>query len=274
MLNFLNRLAPRPASDRSRAVPRLPARFANAAAHDSFASVIGGGIGGGIGDGLGAGFGAGFGGDPDSAAGAALNAGPASAASDGRTAAAGKPGAGATGPEAPKGPRPDMRDDPHGAALPGGGVPPSPTPGMPPGPTAPSPASDTSNAADGATHPFGSPQRAGAAAASALRRTATGAGQTALQTSARPVPAHPLGPRASDLQRMAPLSADTLAARAARRSEPVRPVIHVTIDRIDVRAAPVPQRTAAAPRPRERAPGQSLSDYLRYGAKPPHGRAP
>jgi hypothetical protein len=68
--------------------------------------------------------------------------------------------------------------------------------------------------------------------------------------------------------RGAPLSEAVVAGRAMAVREQA-PVIHVTIDRLDVRA-PAPARTEAArqrPRPQ---PAVSLSDYLREGA--PEGR--
>jgi hypothetical protein len=61
-----------------------------------------------------------------------------------------------------------------------------------------------------------------------------------------------------------PLSNATLAARLDQRSEQ-RPVIHVTIDRIEVRAPAA--AACAVPLPKSRAvSGVSLSDYLRGGA--------
>jgi hypothetical protein len=61
-----------------------------------------------------------------------------------------------------------------------------------------------------------------------------------------------------------PMSAPALAERHAAAAEP-RPVVHVTIDRIDVRAPAAPARPAAAPRARNAAPSVSLADYLRQG---------
>jgi hypothetical protein len=69
-----------------------------------------------------------------------------------------------------------------------------------------------------------------------------------------------------------PLSAAALAARMPARSE-APPVVHVTIDRIDVRAAPTPARAPSTPRVRHGAPSVSLADYLRAGSKPPSGGA-
>jgi hypothetical protein len=60
------------------------------------------------------------------------------------------------------------------------------------------------------------------------------------------------------------MSAPALAERHAAAAEP-RPVVHVTIDRIDVRAPAAPARPAAAPRARNAAPSVSLADYLRQG---------
>lgn len=59
----------------------------------------------------------------------------------------------------------------------------------------------------------------------------------------------------------APLSDAAMAERGSRAS-PSQPVIHVTIDRIDVRAAATAKPAAAARRER-RAPTVSLTDYLR-----------
>ena len=60
----------------------------------------------------------------------------------------------------------------------------------------------------------------------------------------------------------APLSAAAVAERKATQTNP-RPVIHVTIDRIEVRA-PAATRPASRPaRTRETAPTVSLKDYLR-----------
>jgi hypothetical protein len=63
---------------------------------------------------------------------------------------------------------------------------------------------------------------------------------------------------------VAPLSAAVVAARP-RASRDERPVIHVTIDRLDVRAPAGPK----APAERRKArplPSQSLADYLRGSA--------
>ncbi len=68
---------------------------------------------------------------------------------------------------------------------------------------------------------------------------------------------------------LAPLSAATLAQRSERgRQEPSRhapaeprPVIHVTIDRIDVRAPATPAAQPVA-RSRPKTPTVSLGDYL------------
>jgi hypothetical protein len=58
------------------------------------------------------------------------------------------------------------------------------------------------------------------------------------------------------------MSARALASRPAQRSDS-RPVVHVTIDRIEVRAPAAPERPKPAPRSRATAPSVSLSDYLR-----------
>ena len=61
----------------------------------------------------------------------------------------------------------------------------------------------------------------------------------------------------------APLSESAVAARIAPPVD-AAPVIHVTIDRIDVRA-PETTRPAAPARPTRRQPSMSLADYLRTG---------
>jgi len=63
---------------------------------------------------------------------------------------------------------------------------------------------------------------------------------------------------------VAPLSDAVVAARP-RSPREERPVIHVTIDRLDVRVPAAPN--AAAERRKARPlPSQSLADYLRGGA--------
>jgi hypothetical protein len=59
-----------------------------------------------------------------------------------------------------------------------------------------------------------------------------------------------------------PLSAIAVAARSAARADN-RPVIHVAIDRIEVRTPAAPSRSAAPVPKRTRAAGVSLSEYLR-----------
>jgi hypothetical protein len=59
-----------------------------------------------------------------------------------------------------------------------------------------------------------------------------------------------------------PMSEASLAQRVVRARDQ-RPVIHVTIDRIDVRAPAAAQRPAAPARARAAAPSVSLSDFLR-----------
>jgi hypothetical protein len=82
----------------------------------------------------------------------------------------------------------------------------------------------------------------------------------------------PIARTALPTSHAAPLSAAALAARMPARSE-APPVIHVTIDRIDVRAAPTPARAPGAQRARHGTPSVSLADYLRAGSKPPSGGA-
>ena len=69
-----------------------------------------------------------------------------------------------------------------------------------------------------------------------------------------------------------PMSAPALAERHAAAAAEPRPVVHVTIDRIDVRAPAAPARPAAAPRARNAAPSVSLADYLRQGGAKPGDR--
>ena len=70
----------------------------------------------------------------------------------------------------------------------------------------------------------------------------------------------------------APLSEFALAERSAQTEEP-RPIVHVTIDRIEVRAVAAPPRPAPPPRSRSAAPSVSLGDYLRQRPGKPGGAA-
>lgn len=68
----------------------------------------------------------------------------------------------------------------------------------------------------------------------------------------------------------APLSRQAIDARV----QPVAarpPVIHVTIDRIDIRAPAAPARPAVPARPQPVAPSVSLTDYLRGDSRIPRG---
>jgi hypothetical protein len=72
--------------------------------------------------------------------------------------------------------------------------------------------------------------------------------------------------------------ADTLAGLATRRAAlklapNLAPVVHVTIDRVDVRAPAAPTRPTSAPRQRVAAPSVSLADYLRASGSPRKGDA-
>lgn len=69
----------------------------------------------------------------------------------------------------------------------------------------------------------------------------------------------------------APLSPTAVAARSTHERH-ARPVVHVTIDRIEVRASSPPQAPPPARR-RATAPRVSLSEYLRAGARR-HGGEP
>lgn len=85
----------------------------------------------------------------------------------------------------------------------------------------------------------------------------------------RPISARPAAMQHAPTRR--PLSEAALAARSARTSEP-RPIVQVTIDRIDVRAPATPPR-AMAPQKRIATPSVSLSDYLRARGAAPSGGA-
>jgi hypothetical protein len=82
--------------------------------------------------------------------------------------------------------------------------------------------------------------------------------------------AAPLGNTNGPAVRHEPMSAAALAARNSQPAEQ-RPIIHVTIDRIDVRAPAAPARPAPAPRARTATPTVSLGDYLRARANKPGG---
>ena len=84
-------------------------------------------------------------------------------------------------------------------------------------------------------------------------------------TTSQRVPAVTIGRRVSNTEGPStahgPLSSGAVAARVVPPAE-IRPVIHVTIDRIDVRAPSGPERASSRPRPRAHSSG-SLTDYLR-----------
>jgi len=69
----------------------------------------------------------------------------------------------------------------------------------------------------------------------------------------------------------APLSAATVASRIVSRVEE-RPIVHVTIDRIEVRAPASPQHATPRAKTRANLPRLSLGDYLRGARRP--GDAP
>jgi hypothetical protein len=59
-----------------------------------------------------------------------------------------------------------------------------------------------------------------------------------------------------------PLREQLRAQRQVAEQPSAAPIVHVTIDRIDVRA-PAPTQTALSPPKARRAASQSLTDYLR-----------
>lgn len=69
-------------------------------------------------------------------------------------------------------------------------------------------------------------------------------------------------PPETPVSRAAPLSAAAVAARAVAAVRDPAPVIHVTIDRLDVRTSARAEPVRSRPRPQ---PTVSLSDYLRDG---------
>lgn len=84
-----------------------------------------------------------------------------------------------------------------------------------------------------------------------------------------PAKAQPYADLPEHRSRAAPLDPHVLAGRMVAPSQP-RPVIHVTIDRIDVRA-PAPSRPVVTPRRARTAASVSLADYLHQGGKPASG---
>jgi hypothetical protein len=108
-----------------------------------------------------------------------------------------------------------------------------------------------------------------AAPLSRPRRSAAGTPAAAIQPAeagGHPAPAAALA-RLEDAAPAAVLSPLSDAAVASRPRAPrdERPVIHVTIDRLEVRAPATPK--AAVERRKSRPlPSQSLADYLRGGA--------
>jgi hypothetical protein len=89
-----------------------------------------------------------------------------------------------------------------------------------------------------------------------------------LQTAAWPV-GLTMPEAAGSVPGRGPLSSGAVAVRSESRSD-ARPIIHVTIDRIDVRAPSVPERTSSRPRSRSHT-SASLSDYLRARQTPRSG---
>ena len=94
------------------------------------------------------------------------------------------------------------------------------------------------------------------AAAEGTARGEASSGAIGSSPMSRPTAPQPPAPRR-------PLSDAALAARSAQAVPPPRPIVHVTIDRIEVRApAPSARPTPAAPQ-RSATPSVSLGDYLR-----------
>jgi hypothetical protein len=91
--------------------------------------------------------------------------------------------------------------------------------------------------------------------------------QPALPAMSRPVlPRTPLAaPPVRPVTRAAPLS-DAIVAGRAMSAREEGPVIHITIDRLDVRPPASPETAAERRRPRSQ-PTVSLSDYLREGSR-------
>jgi hypothetical protein len=84
-----------------------------------------------------------------------------------------------------------------------------------------------------------------------------------VDAASAPVRTPPAAPRdASSRIVQTPMSARALAFRPAQRSDS-RPVVHVTIDRIEVRAPAAQERPKPSPRSRATASSVSLNDYLR-----------
>jgi hypothetical protein len=79
---------------------------------------------------------------------------------------------------------------------------------------------------------------------------------------ARPVVSASLPESAPARPIVQPLSAAALVERPAGRAER-RPIVHVTIDRIEVRAPATPMRSTPSERPRATTPRISLGEYLR-----------
>lgn len=96
--------------------------------------------------------------------------------------------------------------------------------------------------------------------AAASRFDASAAGRTAIA----PTSLLPTLPASRPDARAAPLS-DTAVASRMGTPRDERPVIHVSIDRIDVRA-PAPDKPGTAVRRPRAEPAVSLSEYLRRGA--------
>jgi len=94
----------------------------------------------------------------------------------------------------------------------------------------------------------------------ASRFDASTAGRTAIASTSL----LPILPSSRPEARAAPLS-DTAVASRMSTPHDERPVIHVTIDRIDVRA-PAPDKLSTAMRRPRAEPAVSLSEYLRRGA--------
>lgn len=129
-------------------------------------------------------------------------------------------------------------------------------------PSSPAPSSPVSNTP--APNVLTETARARSHAAAAMRSpTATRAPQADSLVKTSRQPPSPIA--------AAPLSSRTLERRE-QAAAPSHPIVNVTIDRIEIRAAPAPAPRAAPPQRQRTAPAtQSLVDYLRHGRRSSNG---